>query len=227
MPRGIVGSERGGILTNQLKDNPCSVVLLDEIEKANPSLLNLFLQAFDEGWITDGRGKRVYLSDAIVIMTSNAGSEHFKKLQSPMGFRSGQVPMDQVQGEVNKELERRFPPEFRNRIDQVVIFEPLTKEEVRQIALKYIDQVTGTLKRFNKTVTIEPEALEKLVTEGYSPAYGARFLKRVIDDKIKLPLSQHWKEANSFKATLQVDLIVIDTAGPRLVAASDPDAIAV
>ena len=73
MPRGIVGSERGGMLTNQLRDNPCSVVLLDEIEKASPMLLNLFLQAFDEGWLTDGRGKRVYLSDAIVIMTSNVG----------------------------------------------------------------------------------------------------------------------------------------------------------
>ena len=73
MPRGIVGSERGGILTNQLKDNPYTVVLLDEVEKASPSLLNLFLQAFDEGWLTDGRGKRVYLSDAVVIMTSNLG----------------------------------------------------------------------------------------------------------------------------------------------------------
>ncbi len=92
MPRGIVGSERGGVLTNQLKDNPCSVVLFDEVEKASPSLLNLFLQAFDEGWLTDGRGKRVYLSDAIVIMTSNAGSEHFRKLSSPMGFRSGRRP---------------------------------------------------------------------------------------------------------------------------------------
>ena len=152
MPRGIVGSERGGILTNQLKDNPCTVVLLDEVEKASPSLLNLFLQAFDEGWITDGRGKRVYLSDAIVIMTSNAGSEHFRKLQSPMGFRSGSMPVDQVQSEINRELERRFSPEFRNRIDQVVLFQPLTKDEVRQIALKYIDQVTTTLKRWNKTV---------------------------------------------------------------------------
>ena len=86
MPRGIVGSERGGILTNQLKDNPYTVVLLDEVEKASPNLLNLFLQAFDEGWLTDGRGKRVYLSDAVVIMTSNIGSEHFRKLTSPLGF---------------------------------------------------------------------------------------------------------------------------------------------
>ena len=83
MPRGIVGSERGGVLTNQLRDNPYSVVLLDEIEKASPSLLNLFLQAFDEGWITDGRGRGVYLSDAVVIMTSNLGAEHFRKLIEP------------------------------------------------------------------------------------------------------------------------------------------------
>jgi ATP-dependent Clp protease ATP-binding subunit ClpA len=227
MPRGIVGSERGGLLTNQLKDNPCSVVLFDEIEKASPSLLNLFLQAFDEGWLTDGRGKRVYLSDAIIIMTSNAGSEHFRKLTNPMGFRSGQMPVDQVQCEVNKELERRFPPEFRNRIDQVVLFQPLTHDEVRQIAIKYIDCVTGTLKKFNKTVTVEPEALEKLVTEGYSLAYGARFLKRVIDDRIKLPLSQRWKEANAFRVTLKDDQITVETAGPRLVASTDPNAIAV
>jgi ATP-dependent Clp protease ATP-binding subunit ClpA len=217
MPRGIVGSERGGILTNQLKDNPCSVILLDEIEKASPSLLNVFLQAFDEGWLTDGRGKRVYLSDAIVIMTSNAGSEHFRKLQSPMGFRSGKIAMDAVQSEINRELERRFSPEFRNRIDQVVVFEPLTRDEVRQIALKYIGQVSETLGRRNKTLTVEPEALETLVAEGHSLAYGARFLKRVIDDRIKLPLSQQWKTADSFRVTLRDGAIVVEPAvGPKL-----------
>src|SRR5438034_5041126 len=86
MPRGIVGSERGGILTERLRDNPYTVLLLDEVEKASTYLLNLFLQAFDEGWITDGRGKKVYLSDAIVIMTSNLGSDNFKKYESPLGF---------------------------------------------------------------------------------------------------------------------------------------------
>ena len=227
MPRGIVGSERGGLLTNQLKDNPCSVILLDEIEKASPSLLNVFLQAFDEGWLTDGRGKRVYLSDAIVIMTSNAGSEHFRKLQSPLGFRSGQVKVEEVQSEIDRELERRFPPEFRNRIDQVVVFAPLTKDEVRHIALKYIGEVTSTLKRWNKSLTVEPEALEKIVTDGYSMAYGARFLKRVIDDQIKLPLSQRWKEANSFRATMQDGELVLEVVGPRLIASSDPEAVAV
>ena len=109
----------------------------------------------------------------------------------------------------------------------MVLFQPLTKDEVREIALKYIDEVAGTLKRWNKTLTIEPEALEKLVTEGYSLAYGARFLKRVIDDRIKLPLSQQWKEANAFKATVRDDQVVLEAAGPRLVASADPDAIAV
>jgi ATP-dependent Clp protease ATP-binding subunit ClpA len=227
MPRGIVGSERGGLLTNQLKDNPCCVILLDEVEKASPSLLNLFLQAFDEGWLTDGRGKRVYLSDAIIIMTSNAGSEHFRKLSTPLGFRSGTIPVEQVQAEVNRELERRFPPEFRNRIDQVVVFPPLTKDEVRAIALRYLDQITATLKRSNKSLTVEPEALEQLVTDGYSLAYGARFLKRIIDDRVKLPISERWKEANTFKATLRDGQVVIEVTGPRLSFSADPDAIAV
>jgi len=229
MPRGIVGSSRGGVLTNQLRDNPCTVVLLDEIEKASPSLLNVFLQAFDEGWLTDGRGKRVYLSDAIVIMTSNAGSEHFRRLQNPLGFASkqGQAAIDSVQADINRELERRFPPEFRNRIDQVVVFEPLTKDEVREITLKYLDEVSTSLKRWNKQIHVEPEAVEKLVTDGYSPAYGARFLKRVVDDQIKLPLSQHWKDSNHFRASLKDGLVVVEAAGPRLVAASESDQIAV
>ena len=95
------------------------------------------------------------------------------------------------------------------------------------IALKYIDQITATLKRWNQTVIVEPEALEKLVTQGYSLAYGARFLKRIIDDRIKLPLSQRWKEANSFRVTVTDDQISLEVAGPRLVVSSDPNAIAV
>ena len=147
MPRGIVGSERGGVLTNQLKDNPYSVVLLDEVEKASPGMLNLFLQAFDEGWITDGRGKRVYLSDAIVIMTSNIGCEHFRKLTNPLGFYSKQVGMEQVQGDIARELERRFSPEFRNRIDEVVMFTPLARDDVRQIALQQMARIQRALAR--------------------------------------------------------------------------------
>ena len=190
MPRGILGSERGGILTNQLKDNPYSVVLLDEVEKAGPSLLNLFLQAFDEGWLTDGRGKRVYLSDAIIIMTSNLGSEHYKRLTNPMGFLKGPIDAEQIKPQVLKELERRFPPEFRNRIDDVVLFSPLTKDEVGIIAEKYIQTVRFALEKINKTLKIDSTVFEYLIEYGHSLAFGARFLKRFIDEKIKIPISQ-------------------------------------
>src|SRR5215475_9010487 len=163
MPRGIVGSERGGILTNQLKDNPYTVILLDEIEKASPSLLNVFLQAFDEGWMTDGRGRRVYLSDAFVIMTSNIGSDIFRKLTNPMGFMSREVGVDQVKGEITRELERRFPPEFRNRIDDVVLFSPLSQDEVREIAMHYLTNLKTTLARSGKSLHVTDEALERVV----------------------------------------------------------------
>jgi ATP-dependent Clp protease ATP-binding subunit ClpC len=210
MPRGIVGSERGGVLTNQLKDSPYSVVLLDEVEKASPTMLNVFLQAFDEGWITDGRGKRVYLSDAIVIMTSNVGSECFRKLSSPLGFFSKQVGVEQVQGEITRELERRFSPEFRNRIDEVVIFRPLTKDEVRQITLQQIGKIQRSLKKANRTLTVTPDALEQIVTDGYSLAYGARFLKRVIETRIKLPISQRWTEGEEYVAEVHDGQVEIE-----------------
>jgi ATP-dependent Clp protease ATP-binding subunit ClpA len=210
MPRGIVGSERGGVLTNQLKDNPYSVVLLDEVEKASPSMLNLFLQAFDEGWVTDGRGKRVYLSDAIVIMTSNVGSECFRKLSSPLGFYSKQVGVEQVEGEITRELERRFSPEFRNRIDEVVIFRPLTKDEVRQITLIQIGKIEKALEKSGRSLKVTPDALEQLVTDGYSLAYGARFLKRVIESRIKLPISQRWAEGDEYTAEVRDGRVEIE-----------------
>jgi ATP-dependent Clp protease ATP-binding subunit ClpA len=203
MPRGIVGSERGGVLTNQLKDNPYSVVLLDEVEKASPSMLNLFLQAFDEGWVTDGRGKRVYLSDAIVIMTSNIGSDVFRKLTNPMGFLSKQVGVDQVKGEILREVERRFTPEFRNRIDEVVVFQPLSRDEVRQITVQQLDKIEESLSRSRRKLIVTAEALEQLVQDGYSLSYGARFLKRTIEDRIKLPISQHWTEGDMFTVDVQ------------------------
>src|SRR3954467_14363428 len=215
MPRGIVGSERGGVLTNQLKDSPYSVVLLDEVEKASPAMLNVFLQAFDEGWITDGRGKRVYLSDAIVIMTSNIGSECFRKLSSPLGFYSKQVSVEQVQGEIAREREGRFSPEFRNRIDEVVIFRPLAKDEVRQITEHQLAKIKRSLAKSGRSLKVTPEALEQLVTDGYSLAYGARFLKRVIETRIKLPISQRWAEGDEYTADVREGRVEIDVTRPN------------
>ena len=221
MPRGIVGSERGGLLTNQLKDNPFTVVLLDEVEKASPNLLNLFLQAFDEGWITDGRGKRVYLSDSVVIMTSNIGSECFRKLTNPLGFLSGHVNVEQVQGEISRELERRFPPEFRNRIDEVVLFAPLTHDEVREISKHYFEQVKVALAKSGKTIQIDDDALELVVTRGYNLAYGARFLKRFIDEQIKLPISERWRDGTHFGVRARDGEIVVEPAPANISTAAD------
>jgi ATP-dependent Clp protease ATP-binding subunit ClpC len=212
MPRGIVGSERGGVLTNRLKDDPYSVVLLDEVEKASPSMLNVFLQAFDEGWITDGRGKRVYLSDAIVIMTSNIGSEFFRKLTSPLGFLAQQVGVEQIKGDVVREVERRFTPEFRNRIDEVVIFQPLSKDEVREIALLQIEKLTRSLAKSQRELRVTPAAVDQLVREGYSLAYGARFLKRVIESRIKLPISQRWNGGSIVTVDVVDGQITVDIA---------------
>jgi len=199
MPRGIVGSERGGILTEQLRENPYTVLLLDEVEKASPYLMNLFLQAFDEGWLTDGRGKKVYLSDAIVIMTSNLGSESFKKYEKPLGFGTKTLgDVKAVKGEVMKAAEQRFSPEFRNRIDEIVVFSPLTMDEVRQIAQIYLGKIQRQMERQGKAVQITERAIDRLTEKGFSPAYGARFLKRHIDEKVKLPLTAMWKGATQF-----------------------------
>lgn len=199
MPRGIVGSERGGILTEQLRDNPYTVLLLDEVEKASPYLMNIFLQAFDEGWITDGRGKKVYLSDAIVIMTSNLGSENFKRYEKPLGFgQKSHGDIMQIRGEAMKAAEARFTPEFRNRIDEIVVFSPLTMDEVREIAKLYLAKIQRNMERQGKVVEVTDAALDLLTEKGFSPAYGARFLKRHIDQKVKLPITNEWKAAIKF-----------------------------
>jgi len=204
MPRGIVGSERGGILTEQLRENPYTVLLLDEVEKASPYLMNLFLQAFDEGWLTDGRGKKVYLSDAIVIMTSNLGSESFKKFERPLGFGTKTAQdFRVVKNEVMKAAEMRFSPEFRNRIDEIVVFAPLTMDEVRQIAELYLNSLQRQMQRQGKDVHVSDAALNFLTEKGFNTKYGARFLKRHIDEKVKLPLTALWKTATNFVVDLE------------------------
>jgi ATP-dependent Clp protease ATP-binding subunit ClpC len=212
MPRGIVGSERGGVLTEQLRENPYTVLLLDEVEKASPTLMNLFLQAFDEGWLTDGRGKKVYLSDAIVIMTSNLGSENFKKYEKPFGFGMKTLgDVKAIKGDVMKAAETRFSPEFRNRIDEIVVFSPLMMDEVREIAKLYTGKLCRQMESQGKGCHVTDAALDLLTEKGYSPAYGARFLKRHIDEKVKLPITAMWKEASRFVADVENGEVVIRT----------------
>jgi ATP-dependent Clp protease ATP-binding subunit ClpC len=213
MPRGIAGSERGGVLTNQLKDHPYSVVLLDEIEKAHPSVLNVFLQAFDEGWLTDGRGRRVYLSDSIVIMTSNIGSSHYRRLETPLGFGSSEANISSVEADVRRDLGRLFSPEFLNRVDEVVLFSPLTRGEIRDIARHYIGRIQRTLAAAGRTLQVDDEALDVIAARGASLEFGARHLKRVIDDAISLPISSQWHRASDFHVRIEGGRVVVHAAG--------------
>ena len=209
-PRGIVDSTRGGILTNQLADNPYTVLLLDEVEKASPHVLNLFLQAFDEGWITDGRGRRAYLSDAIVIMTSNVGSEHYRAITNPLGFLSRRSGMANVQADIRREAERRFAPEFLNRVDDIVLFNPLTRDDVETIACRYLSEISRTLAESGKSFDVEDDALEAIVAQGCGPASGVRLLKRVIDRCVKLPISKQWHDGARFRVGLRGPEVVVD-----------------
>jgi len=200
MPRGIVGSERGGLLSNPVRENPYSVVLLDEIEKAHPFVLNLFLQVFDEGWLTDGRGKRVYFSDTVIIMTSNLGADVFKKYVKPLGFMSdADVDAKGYKRDIIKDVENALSPEFLNRIDDIIVFTPLTREEVKELTHMYVDRIREHMEGYGKHLTVTEAALDALVEKGYNQKYGARFLKRHVDEKVKVPVTLMWKEGDSFK----------------------------
>ncbi len=172
--------------------------------------MNIFLQAFDEGWLTDGRGKKVYLSDAIVIMTSNLGSENFKKYEKPLGFgKKSMGEIKEITGAVMKAAETRFSPEFRNRIDEIIVFSPLTMDEVRDIAKLYLNKLKRNMERQGKVFDITEPAIDLLTEKGYSQTYGARFLKRHIDQKIKLPITNQWKAATRFSVEAEDGEIVI------------------
>jgi ATP-dependent Clp protease ATP-binding subunit ClpA len=172
--------------------------------------MNLFLQAFDEGWLTDGRGKKVYLSDAIVIMTSNLGSESFKKYEKPLGFGMKSLgDVKAVKHDVMKAAENRFSPEFRNRIDEIVVFSPLTMDEVREIARLYLGRLRTQIERQGKALDITEEAINLLTEKGFNTMYGARFLKRHIDEKVKLPITAMWKESGRFAVEVADGEVVI------------------
>ncbi|MGB6410511.1 MAG: ATP-dependent Clp protease ATP-binding subunit, partial [Candidatus Deferrimicrobiaceae bacterium] len=213
MPRGIVGSERGGILTNQVRDNPYTVVLLDEIEKADSYVHNLFLQVFDEGWLTDGRGKKVYFSDATIIMTSNLGAEELSKLTRPLGFASGAEDFDPVKKSVLKAVENRFSPEFINRLDDVIVFSPLSFDEVKQIAVIYLESIRAAMAASGKTLAFSEASLNVLAGTGFSVKYGARFLKRFIDEKVKMPITLRWRESDRFLVDEEGGEVVVIAEG--------------
>ncbi|MDP2688733.1 MAG: AAA family ATPase, partial [Deltaproteobacteria bacterium] len=212
MPRGIVGSERGGLLSNPVRENPYSVVLLDEVEKAHPFVLNLFLQVFDEGWLTDGRGKRVYFSDTVIIMTSNLGVDVFKKYVKPLGFLPEGQSANSFKKDIMRDVENTLSPEFLNRIDDIIVFTPLTRDEVKELTNMYLDRMRDHMEEYGKQMAITGKAVEELVDKGYNQKYGARFLKRHVDEKVKVPITLKWKEGDFFKIDVRDDDIVIEVS---------------
>ena len=182
-PPGYVGYGDGGQLTEAVRRKPYSVLLLDEVEKAHPDVFNLLLQLLEDGRLTDSQGRVVDFKNTLVIMTSNLGSRAIEKGGSGLGFElatgtDGQY--DRVQSLVNDELKNYFRPEFLNRLDEIIVFRGLTKPEIVQIADLMVQELANRLQEQEITLQVSDRVKERVVSEGYSPAYGARSLRRVI-----------------------------------------------
>lgn len=198
-PPGYVGYEEGGQLTEKVRRKPYSVVLLDEMEKAHPDVFNLLLQVMDEGRLTDSLGRRIDFKNTILIMTSNVGSRQLKDFGSGVGFNTGTPSSEQAHGVITKALSRQFSPEFLNRIDDIVMFENLGREEL----VKIIDiELNGFLCRIDKMgykLHLTDSAKNFLADKGYDPQYGARPLARSIQKYLEDPLAELMLERNAAK----------------------------
>jgi ATP-dependent Clp protease ATP-binding subunit ClpC len=191
-PPGYVGHEEGGQLTEKIRRNPYSVILLDEIEKAHPDISNLLLQILEDGMLTDAYGNVVDFKNTLILMTSNLGTRHLVS-ESHMGFGDVGPGRSQAQIEdlVLKELRKSFSPEFINRIDEVIVFHPLSHDELKQVCRLLVDDVNATLRHKNVTVTLDDDAVEWLLAKaGEDPHMGARPLRRAIQKYVEDRISE-------------------------------------
>ncbi|MDR0781716.1 MAG: ATP-dependent chaperone ClpB [Pseudomonadales bacterium] len=186
-PPGYVGYEEGGYLTEAVRRRPYSVLLLDEVEKAHPDVFNILLQVLDDGRLTDGHGRTVDFRNTVVVMTSNLGSE---RIQDLMQDDNNEAAYDQVKAAVMQVVTRHFRPEFINRIDEVVVFHPLHKEQVRGIADIQLKLLRQRLSDLDLRLELDPGVLDKIAALGFDPIYGARPLKRAIQQWLENPLAQ-------------------------------------
>ena len=187
-PPGYVGYEEGGYLTEAVRRRPYSVVLFDEIEKAHPEVFNVLLQILDDGRMTDGQGRTVDFKNTIVIMTSNIGSQWIKETSA--------ISREEMERRVTEALRTHFKPEFLNRIDETIIFQNLTKEQITEIVAIQIKKLSGRLAGRNIELRLSDEAMSLIAEKGYDPVYGARPLKRVIQQVIENPLSMEILKGN-------------------------------
>ena len=185
-PPGYVGFEEGGQLSEKVRRNPYSVVLFDEIEKAHPDVFNVLLQVLDDGHITDSKGRKVSFKNTVLIMTSNAGAQRIVDPKN-LGFateKSETKDYEKMKSNVMEEVKRSFKPEFINRLDELVMFHPLTREELGGIVDIQVAQVSARLTDRRITLDVTDSAREWLANTGYDPAYGARPLRRLVQTEV-------------------------------------------
>ena len=204
-PPGYVGYEEGGQLTERVRRRPYSVILLDEIEKAHPDVFNLLLQVFEDGRLTDSFARKVDFRNTLMIMTSNVGAELIRKTGS-LGFKSqkDELTYQEMKDKLLEEVKRTFKPEFLNRIDDIIVFRPLIKDDLRKIIDIEIGSVAERLKEQGMTIEVSAEAKDLLIEKGFDPVFGARPLKRTIQRFVEDPLaseiiSKRFKEGSKIK----------------------------
>jgi ATP-dependent Clp protease ATP-binding subunit ClpC len=218
-PPGYVGYEEGGQLTEAVRRKGYSVILLDEIEKAHPEVFNILLQILDDGRLTDAKGRRVDFRNTIVIMTSNVGTEAIRK-DSRLGFLTAgdqdKARADEYQRMKDKvlgELKNIFRPEFLNRIDATVAFHSLDKEQIRDIVDLMLNRVRGELVEQEMKIEVTVPAKDFLVEKGFDQAFGARPLRRAIQNHVEDPLAQAFLEGRFHRG----DTVLIDCQNDELV----------
>jgi ATP-dependent Clp protease ATP-binding subunit ClpB len=199
-PPGYVGYEEGGYLTEAVRRKPYSVILLDEVEKAHPDVFNILLQVLDDGRLTDGKGRTVDFKNTLIIMTSNLGSDIIQS-------QAAEADYEQMKDNVMQVVGTHFRPEFINRVDDIVVFHPLAKEEIKAIAKIQLAGLRHRLHEMNFKLEISGAALDKLADAGFDPVFGARPLKRAIQTNIENPLAERLLSPDSgLHDTIRIDV---------------------
>ena len=197
-PPGYVGYDEGGQLTEKVRRKPYSIILFDEIEKAHPDVFNMLLQILDDGILTDSTGRRVDFKNTVIIMTSNLGAKHIASGGSSIGFgeNAGKLTNEQIKAAVMSELKKAFRPEFLGRLDEIIVFSQLQKDEIRLIAKRMINELSQRLKAMDIEMTFSEEVTDLVADAGFDTVYGARPLRKALQTKVEDKLSEEILSGN-------------------------------
>lgn len=207
-PPGYIGYNEGGQVTEKIRRNPYSILLLDEIEKAHPDVFNILLQILEDGFITDSQGRKVSFKNTVIIMTSNLGAKKIIERRN-LGFCVAEYNDKSMRAEIMSELREQFKPEFLNRLDDTIIFRSLDRDDIEKIARKLLDELSQRIEGIGIKVNYTEEAIKKIACDGFDENYGARPLRRIISNEIENLLSQQILEKSVLKGD-EVRLVVSD-----------------